>query len=44
MTGAPMRVSVQPSSANGISTGEDDLTLILPVALYPLSATISVHV
>ena len=46
-TGAPargdVRVTVQPSSANGISTGEDDLTLILPAALYHLSVTISVH-
>ncbi len=41
--GPRVRVGVQPSSADGISTGENDLTLTLPRPLYRLEVTISVH-
>jgi hypothetical protein len=36
-------VSVRPRVSNGISTAEDDLTLVSPVALYHLRITLSVR-
>jgi hypothetical protein len=38
-----MLVSVQPRVINGISTGEDDLTVVAPATLYHLTITISVR-
>ena len=36
-------VSVRPRVQNGISTGEDDLTVVAPSTLYHLTITISVR-
>jgi hypothetical protein len=36
-------VSVRPRVQSGISTGEDDLTLVAPATLYHLTITISVR-
>jgi hypothetical protein len=38
-----MTVSVRPRVTNGISTGEDDLTIVVPSTLYHLTITISVR-
>jgi hypothetical protein len=36
-------IAVRSSVTNGLSTGEDDLTLLLQVTLYRLRITIAVH-